>query len=148
MLALGTLAARTHEQQMRCALHETGVPRVGLLQLPEVTRDLLIHLKRWWIPPAVGYEPIVEYVQTTQILDVEIPTEAIAQLVCGKQVKGHRNTLPAAELDLASIRTVIETEVTRPVDRTDENRRSAADCTYRGDEVLSGYPRNLPGDLR
>jgi len=46
------LAAVTRKQEMSCAYHEMGVPRVRLLQR-EMTRELLVDPKGRWIPPTV-----------------------------------------------------------------------------------------------
>ena len=127
MLWLRGVAAAPHEQQMSCAFHETGVPRVGLLQLREMTGELMIDPKGCRIPPTVGDEPIMENIEAAQILDVEIGSKAISQLTCGKEVKPRRNTTAIGELDLASVETVIEFEVTRLLNRIDEDRWSAAD---------------------
>ena len=64
----------------------------------------------------------MEDVEATQVFDVEKVSEAIPQLTHGKQVKGQRNTAPAAEFDLASVQTVIQPQMTRLFNRIDEDR--------------------------
>ena len=74
---------------MSCAFHKTGVPRVGLLELREMTRELLVDLKGRWIPPTIRAESIVEDVEATQVFDVEIGEQSHSRSSqAEKQVKG------------------------------------------------------------
>jgi hypothetical protein len=121
------LAAATREQQMSCAFHEMGFPRERLLQLREVTRELLVDLKGRRIPPTIRDEPVMVDVEATEVFDVEMGSEVIPEVAGGKQAKGQCNTTPAAEFDLAAVQTVIQAKMTRLLNRINEDRWRAVD---------------------
>jgi hypothetical protein len=63
MFGLRAVVAAPHEQQMSCTFHETWIPRVGFLQLREVTREPVIGHQGCRIPPTVGDELIMENIE-------------------------------------------------------------------------------------
>lgn len=74
---LRKLATATDQQQMSCAFHETGVPRVDLLELRELTPELLVHQNGRWILPMVRHEAIVKDIEATQVFAIEMLCKAI-----------------------------------------------------------------------
>src|ERR1700686_2432205 len=75
------------QQKMRCSFPETEISRVGLLQFGELIRQLRIDMKGCRIPARIRQKPIMKNVESAQILDVELTSKAVRQLVRGEEME-------------------------------------------------------------
>src|SRR5215471_3195700 len=133
---------------MRRALHEAGVPRASCLELRQMLQELSIDGEGGGVPAAIGDEAAMEDVKPAQVLDLEMAGKTIAQLARGEEMEIHRHATPIIELDLAPVALMIELEMSRLLDRVDEDRRRAADRAHGGDEMPLGDAPELGGDAR
>ena len=84
-------------------LHQARVPRIDILQPPQLSREPFVDQNGRRVPPGVGQEPAVEDVEAPQILDGKLTAEAIAQLARGEEAKAQSNAAAIAELHLTSV---------------------------------------------
>jgi hypothetical protein len=73
------LSAACDEQEVGCALQESGACRIDLLKPLEFHGKLLIHHHGRRVPSRVRRESIMKQVKAAQILDVEVMKEAVPQ---------------------------------------------------------------------
>src|ERR1700727_2205608 len=132
---------------MNRTFHETEGLRVSVLQPCEVITERVIDGHQHRIPSRVRCEPAVKQIEAAQILDDETIGEAISQFKCTEEVKPHSEATTVIQLDLALVPGVIMFEVTRFLNRIDEDRRRTADRAHGGDEMSPGHPRYLGGNF-
>src|SRR5271166_4876522 len=138
----------SHEQQVGCAFHKTRIGGVDLLKPRQLQHQPFVTEDRHWVPSTVRHEAAVKDVKTTQALDAKVRVKKILQFAGGKKVKVHRNTASVAELDFAPVQTMVEFEVSGPLDRIDEHGGRAADRAHGGDEMAPGHSSELGCDFR
>ena len=74
-------------------------------------------------------------IKTTQPLDFKVRMKQILQFAGREEMKGDRNTVSVAELDLTSVQMVVELEVSGAFDRIDEHGGCAAYGAHGGNEM-------------
>ncbi|WP_244443305.1 hypothetical protein [Bradyrhizobium sp. Ai1a-2] len=130
------------------AIHELGARGMRLLKPVEFIGEMTMVRLRHWIPPRIWHEPAVKQVETSQILDLEIPREKASQFDRCEQVKAERHMPTVAKVDFTVVLDVIMSQAADVLYRFHEGRWRAADRTHGRYEMSRRHARDLCRDIR